>query len=137
MSQRTTLYTTAKFVFPGKTYNNKREVELDLESERNLLHSVQIELRDLALMTEPNKFFDSKDCSLYEQISDKVNALLSEITTRTIYIIRLETLFQKWDDCHNEEGLGIDVPDDFEYKSYIGGDFVYTEKYPDNKSILN
>ena len=33
MSQKTTLYTTVRFDFYYKTYNSKREVEIDLDAE--------------------------------------------------------------------------------------------------------
>lgn len=138
MSQKTTLYTTVKFDFYYKTYNSKREVEVDLETEKSAISSASNKIRELALMTEPNKFFDSKVDNVYNQLTKEVDSLLDEIKDRTVNVIRLNLLLSKWDECHDEKGLGIDPPENLELnKSYIKGDFVYTQIYPDNKSILN
>jgi hypothetical protein len=50
---------------------------------------------------------------------------------------KLEFLIDNWDNCHNEEGLGINPPDEIEWNTaYIDGDFVRTIKYPTEESML-
>ena len=136
MSQKTSFYTTVKIDFCYKTYNSKREVEIDLDTEKYAISKASTKIRELALMTEPNKFFNN-EANIYNQLTEEVDSLLNEIKDRTVNVIRLNLLLSKWDECHNEQGLGIDPPENLELnKSYIKGDFVYTQKYPDNKSIL-
>jgi len=57
---------------------------------------------------------------------------------------KLQLLLDDWENCHNEEGLAIEIPDDdwfydsksYHSKAYFEGDFVYTDRHPTQETIL-
>ena len=134
MSQSTRLFTTINFA--GKTYNSLNEVEKDLREVEERIEDLKSNLRVLAYMTEPNKM-KPEDATVSEYLDANVNYLYTEFEELFVKRYKLEMLLEEWDMCHNNEGLGINPPDNIKYKSFIDGDFVYTEKHPTKESLLS
>jgi hypothetical protein len=134
MSQSTRLFTTINFA--GKTYNSLNEVRVELQDIEISINNLKSNLRVLAYMTEPNKM-KPEDVTVSEYLEANVNYLYSEFEELFVKRYKLEMLIEEWDKCHNNEGLGINPPDDVKYKSFIDGDFVYTEKHPTKESLLS
>ena len=133
MSQSTRLFTTINFA--GKTYNYLDDVRVELQDIETRIAEIKSNLRVLAYMTEPNKM-KPEDATASEYLDANVNYLYTEFEELFVKRYKLEMLIEEWDKCHNNEGLGINPPDDVKYKSFIDGDFVYTEKHPTNESLL-
>ena len=133
MSQSTKLYT--RIVFNAKTYNGKYEVENDLEFVQKQIEKTRKDILILGLMTEPAKFAP-QDMNPADYITRNCDELLDYLKELYVDEYKLSKLLAEWDICHNEHGIGINPPDDQRYKIYIDGDFVLTEKYPDNKAML-
>jgi hypothetical protein len=134
MSQSTRLFTTINFA--GKTYNSLNEVRVELQEIEARIEELKSTLRVLAYMTEPNKM-KPEDATVSEYLDANVNYLYTEFEELFVKRYKLEMLIEEWDKCHNNEGLGINPPDDVKYKSFIDGDFVYTVKHPTNESLLS
>ena len=134
MSQSTRLFTTINFA--GKTYNSLNEVENELREVEARIEDLKSNLRVLAYMTEPNKM-KPEDATVSEYLDANVNYLYTEFEELFVKRYKLEMLLEEWDMCHNNEGLGINPPDNIKYKSFIDGDFVYTEKHPTKESLLS
>lgn len=134
MSQSTRLFTTINFA--GKTYNYLDDVRVELQDIETRIEDLKSNLRVLAYMTEPNKM-KPEDATASEYLDANVNYLYTEFEELFVKRYKLEMLLEEWDKCHNNEGLGINPPDDVKYKSFIDGDFVYTVKHPTNESLLS
>ena len=134
MSQSTRLFTTINFA--GKTYNSLNEVRIELQDIEIRINDLKSNLRVIAYMTEPNKM-KPEDATASEYLDANVNYLYTEFEELFVKRYKLEMLLEEWDKCHNNEGLGINPPDDVKYKSFIDGDFVYTVKHPTNESLLS
>lgn len=134
MSQSTRLFTTINFA--GKTYNSLNEVRIELQDIEIRINDLKSNLRVLAYMTEPNKM-KPEDATASEYLDANVNYLYTEFEDLFVKRYKLEMLIEEWDKCHNNEGLGINPPEEVKYRSFIDGDFVYTEKHPTNESLLS
>ena len=134
MSQSTRLFTTINFA--GKTYNYLDDVRVELQDIETRIAEIKSNLRVLAYMTEPNKM-KPEDATVSEYLDANVNYLYTEFEELFVKRYKLEMLIEEWDKCHDNEGLGINPPDDVKYKSFIDGDFVYTVKHPTNESLLS
>lgn len=134
MSQSTRLFTTINFA--GKTYNYLDDVRVELQDIETRIAEIKSNLRVLAYMTEPNKM-KPEDATVSEYLDANVDYLYTEFEELFVKRYKLEMLIEEWDKCHNNEGLGINPPDDVKYKSFIDGDFVYTVKHPTNESLLS
>ena len=134
MSQSTRLFTTINFA--GKTYNYLDDVRVELQDIETRIAEIKSNLRVLAYMTEPNKM-KPEDATVSEYLDANVDYLYTEFEELFVKRYKLEMLIEEWDKCQNNEGLGINPPDDVKYKSFIDGDFVYTEKHPTNESLLS
>lgn len=134
MSQSTRLFTTINFA--GKTYNSINDVRIELQDTEIRINDLKSNLRVLAYMTEPNKM-KPEDATVSEYLDANVNYLYTEFEELFVKRYKLEMLLEEWDKCHNNEGLGINPPDEVKYRSFIDGDFVYTEKHPTNESLLS
>lgn len=132
MSQSTYLYT--HLTFCGKTYNNLHEVEEDLTKLDEQQKRIKNRLMTLAMMTEPSKFNDTTVSNI-EWIENEVETLLEDYEYVQIDLYKLEMLKDSWDECHNENGLGIDPPEGLD-RSFIDGDYVKTVKYPDDEKFF-
>lgn len=132
MSQSTYLYT--HLTFCGKTYNSLREVEEDLAKLDEQQKRIKNRLMTLAMMTEPSKFNDTT-ASNAEWIENEVETLLEDYEYVQIDLYKLEMLKDSWDECHNENGLGIDPPEGLD-RTFIDGDYVKTVKYPNDEKFF-
>lgn len=123
--------------FNRETFNSKYEVEDKIKELDECIKVSANTIRDLVIMTEPDKMFKATE------ETDTYSALINEYETQMglleDYIIEkhmLSILLDKWDECHNKDGLAIDPPDNIHWNTaYLSGDFVKSVKYPTDKSI--
>lgn len=122
--------------FYKKTYNSKYEVEREIEEEKETLQTAKDTIRNLAIMTEPNKFCP-EEYDILAWIRSEVNDNLELIEECNWTLCRLYYLLENWDACHNEEGLAIDPPDNIKWNTaFLDGDFIRTVKNPDNSNFV-
>lgn len=116
--------------FNKETYNTIYKVEEDLEESERLIKYYINRLRELALITEPSKMFNCKDCGGYDLdpvdiISTKFDEYINELNGEYYKCFKLRYLKENWDKCHNEDGNAITPPDNIHYDSaFIDGDFI-------------
>lgn len=132
MSQSTRLYT--RMTFFDKNYNNKWEVEEDLEKARERLNRLRQHLMNFVMMTEPKKFAP-EDQSPEFYLQNNAQLLMDEIQDEALGVWKLEILLDRWDECHTKDGLGKYPPEAAQH-SYIDGSFVFTDKYPTKEALL-
>lgn len=131
MSWSTNLF--CNISFNRETFNSKSEVEDKILALDLCIERAKRRLSDLALMTEPSKFYSKEyHGSPYNFVHDEFNSnyeLLEEsIEERT----KLFILLRNWDYCHDENGLAINPPEAIKWNTaYLDGDFVKSVKYPD------
>ena len=121
-----------------ETFNSKYEVEDKLNTVNKYINDCKKELRDLAIMTEPNKFFnDNPDSDPYNQITINFEDTIELLEEYYIEKYKLLLLLDNWENCHNKEGLAIYPPDNIDWNTaYLHGDFVKSTKYPTDKDLL-
>ena len=121
-----------------ETFNSKYEVEDKLNTVNKYINDCKKVLRDLAIMTEPNKFFnDNPDSDLYNQITINFEDTIELLEEYYIEKYKLLLLLDNWENCHNKEGLAIYPPDNIDWNTtYLHGDFVKSTKYPTDKDLL-
>lgn len=121
-----------------ETFNSKYEVEDKLDTVNKCIDGCKKTLRDLAIMTEPNKFFnDDPDSNPYYQITKEVEDHIELLEEYYIEKYKLSLLLENWENCHNKEGLAIYPPDNIDWRTaYLHGDFVKSTKYPSDKDLL-
>lgn len=133
MGWETRLFTSISY--NRKTYNYKHEVESDIEQLDDLITLYKNKLRNLVMMTEPQKFCGEDDPLYY--LENNYSEVMEELEECIVERDRLHILLGSWDECHNDEGLAINPPDDIDwYTSYLDGDFIRTVKHPTNESLL-
>jgi hypothetical protein len=121
--------------FSRQTFNYKSEVEEALEGEKECLNNAKNRLNQLAFMTEPGKFCP-EETDPYYWIENEVKDCLLTIEDCSIAIYKLEMLLENWENCHNGEGLAIDPPEGFNWKTaFLSGDFVRSINRPDATSL--
>ena len=121
-----------------ETFNSKYEVEDKLNTVNKYINDCKKVLRDLAIMTEPNKFFnDNPDSDPYNQITINFEDTIELLEEYYIEKYKLLLLLDNWENCHNKEGLAIYPPDNIDWNTaYLHGDFVKSTKYPTDKDLL-
>lgn len=121
-----------------ETFNSKYEVEDKLNTVNRYINDCKKVLRDLAIMTEPNKFFnDNPDSDPYNQITINFEDTIELLEEYYIEKYKLLLLLDNWENCHNKEGLAIYPPDNIDWNTaYLHGDFVKSTKYPTDKDLL-
>lgn len=138
MGWGSTLYTS--LYFNRETFNNKYQVQAKIDELNSSIDMNKAELRDLALMTEPDKMLRYDDMEegqspadlVVSRFNSCVEILEEDIAQREGLLLLLE----KWDDCHDKEtGLAIPPPDDWKWDAaYFDGDFVKTVN---DKNMVN
>ena len=119
--------------FNKKTFNTIYEVQDKKDEIEVCLKNAKDNLRDLVIMTEPNKYFPEDTMS---SIQFQYNELMELIEDYTIELYKLGLLLENWDKCHTVEGLAINPPDNIHWDTaFLDGDFVNTVKNPDSNSI--
>lgn len=117
--------------FDNKTYNDLYEVEEDIATNKKIVQDAKKQLHDLAIMTEPKKFFNEEDGEILWQIQKKVDECLEIIDDYMMDLHDLYLLRDNWDNCHNKDGLAKAIPKDFEWNTaYLDGDFIKTDENP-------
>ena len=110
--------------FSRETYNNKFEVEDKINELERCILIAKNDLRDLVIMTEPNKYCPEGDDTLCWVINTYKD-VLELIEEYTIELYKLNLLLDNWDKCHDINGLAIAPPENITYKSaYLSGDFI-------------
>lgn len=123
--------------FNRETYNSRYEVEDRLDEVKEQIETCKQSLRDLAMMTEPEKFYDKEDYnSPYDFVHRSYNQNIELLQELTIDEWKLEQLLYNWDRCHNEKGLAINPPKEIEWNTaYLEGDFVATVDHPNPNEL--
>lgn len=122
--------------FNRKTYTSIAEVECDLEELNTSIKYNKEELRDLALMTEPEKLLKPNDDegseTIYNIVRERVSTCLEILEEDIVARARLLLLRENWDACHDKEtGLAIPAPNNINWDTaYLDGDFIPTTKNP-------
>lgn len=132
MGWSTELYTNISF--NRKTYNNKFEVEDNLEEINRCIKTCQNTIRDLVLMTEPNKYFpEGLEQTTYNQLVQEYESQMELLEEYLVEQWKLTILLDRWDECHNDDGFAINPPTDINlYRdSFLWGDFVKTSEKKD------
>lgn len=132
MSWSTELF--CNITFNRETFNSKSEVEERIEEIERYSQSVRGQIRDLTMMTEPQKFCpENYDPIIWlrNEIQDSLDAL----EECTIDLYKLNLLLENWNSCHNEEGLAIEPPDVVRQNAFLEGDFVKTTECPNANDI--
>lgn len=125
--------------FNRKTYNSRYEVESELEQVNKIINTCVSSLRDLAIMTEPEKFYNKEE---YNNalcfISDQLNNNIEILEEAYIDKYKLELLLDNWEMSHNKDGIAIDKPKEIKWDTaYVSGDFISTESYPKSNRYIN
>lgn len=132
MSWSTELF--CNITFNRETFNSKSEVEERIEEIERYSQRVRDQIRDLAMMTEPQKFCpENYDPIIWlrNEIQDSLDAL----EEGTIDLYKLNLLLENWSSCHDEKGLAIEPPDEVRNGAFLEGDFVKTTKCPNANDI--
>ena len=130
MSQSTFLYTKIKVA--DFTVNNRADLQRKIQDNKYWIEQYKTELRTYMFMSEPKKFLTEEDAKdpifALNRRFNEVMEYLQELTEETW---KLELLEESWDECHDKEtGFAIDVPEGIDLHTYITGDFIKTNKYP-------
>lgn len=141
MGWETTLLTHIRF--SRKTYDNKYQVEDDIADLDRSIKMCEQKLRDLSMMTEPNKMLkvigddETNGFNAYELIDDYLQDLFDILHEDIVERAKLLLLLEEWDKCHDKEtGLAISEPDNVDWdNSFLSGDFVKTVKKPNANGI--
>lgn len=121
--------------FSRETFNSKSEVEERIEEIERYSQSVRDQIRDLAMMTEPQKFCpENYDPIIW--VRNEIQDSLDALEECTIDLYKLNLLLENWNSCHNENGLAIEPPDGVRQGAFLTGDFVRTTEYPNDNDIL-
>lgn len=118
--------------FNRESFNSKYEVEDRIDLLHKQIDTCKSELKKLAYITEPEKWYNKEDYDCPESyIDDKLLSNLDLLQELIIEEYKLELLLNNWDNCHDENGLAIDSPDGIDWNTaFLEGDFVRTVKYP-------
>lgn len=123
MSFQTDLFCSVTFM--RKTYNNRYEVEEDLNEVRSGIAACEKELRDLAVMTEPEKFYDKDTYDTpYQWVVEGLEDNLKLLADYRHDEVRLQLLLDNWDLCHDKDGNATPAPWGWEDRAFLDGDFI-------------
>lgn len=121
--------------FNKETYNSKYEVLNRIDELKESIEYAKNHIRDLVMMTEPNKFCPEGYDTL-SWLRNEVRDLMEIIEESSVELYKLDMLIENWDNCHNEKGLAIDPPEEITWKTaFLSGDFVNSIKYPKSNEI--
>ena len=112
--------------FNRMTYNSISEVDDRIAELTLYIKNLEETLRDLALMTEPGKLLSLEDgeSALYH-LQRMVKESLEDLEEYYIERWKLEILRENWNQCHNDEGLAINPPENIDWRTaYLDGDFI-------------
>ena len=128
MSWSTELF--CNITFSRESFNSKDEVYNRIDELQKCIQTAKDNIRDLVVITEPNKFCQEDDEPLSWLINE-YSGYIELIEEYSVELYKLNMLLEHWDYCHNEDGLAIDPPDNITWKtSFLCGDFVNSVKRP-------
>ena len=85
-------------------------------------------IKAYAVMTEPDKmvkFDDESYDNLLMQVDGEVSDMLEEMEEYYYELIKLQYLWDNWENCHTKEGLAINAPKEITWETaYLDGDFI-------------
>lgn len=116
--------------FNRETFNTINEVYNKIDEIESYIKTTKNTLRNLVVMTEPQKFCP-EDYDPLSWASGECEESLDLLEEYAIELYKLRLLLNNWDACHTKDGLAIDFPEGIRYDSaFLQGDFVNTVKYP-------
>lgn len=128
MSTETSLFCNINFV--GSSYNSLWQVEEEIKNLEKYYAQCKQELRDLVMITEPQKYFTANDekGSVYEQVTERIEQIFESMEE---WVCKLHDLYYLRDNCYNchdkASGLAIPPPESIGYETaYYHGDYVRT-----------
>lgn len=123
MSWQTDLFCTITFL--GETYDRKSTVEDELMGKKRAIRIVEQRLRDFALMTEPEKFYDKESYeSPYDFIDRELRDNFEMLQELHEEAYKLQLLLDNWELCHDKDGYPVTPPWGWEDRAYIEGDYI-------------
>lgn len=116
--------------FNRETFDTKEQVKEAIEEVENRIKRNENKIRDLIVCQNPSILMDKdSEVSVYDYLISTYRDTMDELQEDYIQCHKLYLLLDRWDNCHNKEGLAKKVPDEIGYDtSYIWGDFIKTEK---------
>lgn len=111
--------------FNGRTYNNKDDVERDLDVIRMELYSARETISRLVFMTEPQKFYQANgEESVADQLNYELESALETLEEYHCKELQLIYLLDNWDACH-KDGKAVKPPKGIDCcTAFINGDFI-------------
>lgn len=130
MGWGTSLY--SKIYFDRLTLDTKNKVEECLEKVQGDLLYCRTRIKNLVLMTEPNKFFTDPTQDLIITLNNEVDELLEWYDDLVILESKLQQLLFEWDELVDENGkikihnvvVDESEPSDHYVKPILIGDFI-------------
>lgn len=126
MSYSTYLQTTIEF--QRKTYSNLSRVLDDIDDARHAINSAKETLRNLAFITEPQKFCGKDDDPMI-WLKKETNDALDYLAESLINLYELQILRDSWDDIQRDGDKFVPAPHN---KSYLEGDFIPSTEEDDD-----
>lgn len=124
MSFETSLF--CRITFNRKTYNSIYDVESDIEDIKDSINNIKNNILSLVLITEPKKYC-TEDEDTISYMTKRVKDNLDNLEELYLELNDLYHLKDNWEDCHNDKGLAIPLPDNIDYDSaFLEGDFIRT-----------
>lgn len=128
MSTETELFCSIFFV--GANYTYLWEVEREISELEKNCEKCKQELRDLVMMTEPQKYFTASEenGSVYEQVTERIEQITESMEGWVSKLHDLYYLRDNWEYCHDKKsGLAIPPPENISSNTaYYYGDYVKT-----------
>ena len=128
MSTETELFCSIFFV--GASYTYLWEVEREISELEKNCEKCKQELRDLVMMTEPQKYFtaSNENGSVYEQVTERIEQITESMEGWVSKLHDLYYLRDNWEYCHVKgSGLAIPPPENINSNTaYYHGDYVRT-----------
>ena len=123
--------------FSHKSYRSKDEVLADIDLNERIIRDCESELMQLAIMTEPDKFWRKDEAEVGETpwvwIQNQVLRNIESIKESQDELSKLRTLLYCWDECHTITGEAIEPPKgDSCSGDYFWGDWIKSV-YPDGE----
>ncbi len=118
--------------FNKETFNDEYLVEDRINELNKMIDHCKSELRDLVMITEPQKFLDiSEGSNIMLELNSMVRDNFELLEEYYIERYKLSLLLDNWKECHDENGLAIEPPEGITWKTaFLDGDFIATNKHP-------
>jgi hypothetical protein len=129
MSHSTELF--CNISFNRETYDTLHKVEDAIADYEHTINLAIADLKNFALMTEPEKFCP-EGSDVLQWIKDSIEDNINIIQDLSVDIYKLTQLRENWKHCHNKDGKAIEFPGNWTY-AYLQGDYIDSVK--DDKLI--